>query len=77
MTEQSPKSCKLTLDEILETEWIHTYIHEIADDVIAKSRENIKPRLKVALQAKRKELQGDLDDLQEAIDEIDNVIGSI
>ena len=77
MTEQSPKSCKLTLDEILETEWIYSYVREIADEVIAKSRENIKPRLKVALQAKRKELQNDLDELQEAIDEIDNVIGSI
>lgn len=77
MTEQSPKSCKLTLDEILETEWTYSYVHEIADEVLAKSRENIKPRLKAALQAKRKELQGDLDELNEAIAEIDSVIDNV
>ena len=77
MTEQPLKSCRLTLDEILETEWTYSYVHEIADEVIAKSRENIKTRLKVALQAKRKELQGDLDEIQGAIDEIDGVIDSI
>lgn len=75
MSEQS--SCKLTIDEILETEWVYTYIHKIAIEVIGKSVENVKPRLKVALKEKRKELQGELGNLQEAIDEIDRVIEDI